>query len=58
MKQNAKPMIMYTLGKLVHISREIQRKQQRDEKQESNSNCVRHLHETGHGYGLIENIMN
>lgn len=52
MEQNAKPVTMYTLGKLAYISRKIQRKHQRDMKQESNSICARHLHETGHDYDL------
>jgi hypothetical protein len=45
---------MYTMGKLAHISRQIQRKQQTEKKQQSNSNCARHMYETGSDYGLIK----
>jgi len=58
MEQNAKSVTMYTLGKLEHISRQIQRKQQREKKQQSKSKCARHMHEPGRDYGLVENIMN
>jgi hypothetical protein len=58
MEQNAKLVTMYTLGKLAHISGQVQRKHQRDKKQQNNSTYARHMHETGHDYGLIENIMN
>lgn len=58
MEQNAKSVTMYTLGKLAHISRQIQRKQQKEEKQQSNAKCARHMHEPGRDYGLIENIKN
>jgi uncharacterized membrane protein YebE (DUF533 family) len=58
MEQNAKPVTLYTLGKLAYISRQMKRKQKREKKQQSNSNCARHMHETRRDYGLIKNIIN
>lgn len=58
MEQNAKSVTMYTLGKPALISRQIQQKQQREKKQQSNSKCAKHMHEPGRDYGVIENIKN